>query len=348
MVGVYENILLIKPSSLGDVVMALPALSALRRSFPQARIHWLIRPEFAPLIEGHPHVDEIILFDRKFLAQAWRNAAAGRGLLSLVSELRRRRFDAVLDLQGLFRTGLLAWLSGCRQRFGPRWREMAHLFYTTSVPPRLEWIHVVDYYLKLVEAMGGSDLRAEFVVPERSAAQTAARDLQSRQKTDLDRYAVVIPGSAQTSKCWPVERFAALVDRLVSEHGLTVAATGGRAEKAMIERIRSLAKHPPANLASQTALPELVEVLRGAKLVVSNDTGPGHIAAALGRPLVMMFSWSNPLRVGPYGRPQCVVARDADRRGLANRSRNAQHSIRHITLDEVYAKVVEQLQAGGG
>jgi len=116
----------------------------------------------------------------------------------------------------------------------------------------------------------------------------------------------------------------------------------------MIETIRGLAKHPPANLASQTSLPELVEVLRGAKLVVSNDTGPGHIAAALGRPLVMMFSWSNPRRVGPYGRPQCVVARDADKRGLASRSRDPRHNIQHITLDEVYAKAVEQLQAGGG
>ncbi len=347
MVGPYENILLIKPSSLGDVVMALPALSALRRSFPQARIHWLIRPEFAPLIEGHPHVDEIILFDRRFLAKAWHSVAAGRGLLSLVCELRRRRFDAVLDLQGLFRTGLLAWLSGSRQRFGPHWREMAHLFYTTSVPPRLEWAHVVDYYLKLVETMGASDLRAEFVLPEKPAARAAARDLLLRHKIDLDRYAIVIPGSAQTSKCWPVERFAALADRLASEHGLVVAATGGKAEKDMIEKIRSLAQHPPVNLASQTTLPELAEVLRGAKLVVSNDTGPGHIAAALGRPLVMMFSWSNPLRVGPYGRPQCIVARDADKRGLANRSRDPRHSIQHITLDEVYGKAVEQLQAGG-
>jgi len=347
MVGPYENILLIKPSSLGDIVMALPALSSLRRSFPQARISWLVRPEFAPLIEGHPHLDEIVLFDRKHLAKAWHSPAAGRGLISLVSKLRSRRFDAVLDLQGLFRTGLLARLSGCPQRFGTRWRERAHLFYTTSIPPRLEWVHVVDYYLKLVEAMGGSDCRVEFVLPDKPAA-AAADGLLSRHKIDSDRYAIVIPGSAQVSKCWPPERFAALADRLASEHGLAVAAAGGKSESEMIEKIRSLAKHPPANLAGQTSLPELVEVLRRAQLVVSNDTGPGHIAAALGRPLVMMFSWSNPLRVGPYGRPQCVVARDADKRGLASRSRDPRHAIRHITFDEVYAKVVEQLQAGGG
>jgi heptosyltransferase-1 len=345
MAGPYENILLIKPSSLGDVVMALPALSALRRSFPQARISWLIRPEFAPLIEGHPHLDETLLFDRKLLAKAWRSPASGRGLIALVSRLRHSRFDAVLDLQGLFRTGLLARLSGCPQRVGPRWREMAHLFYTISVPPRLEWVHVVDYYLKLVEAMGAADLGVEFVLPERPAAAAAARDLLSRQGIDSEHYAVVIPRSAQPSKCWPVERFAALVGRLTSEHGLAVAATGSQSEGAMIEEIRRRAGHSLANLAGRTSLPELVEVLRRAKFVVSNDTGPGHIAAALGRPLVMMFSWSNPLRVGPYGRPQCVVARDPASRGLANRSRDPRHSIRNVTLDEVYARAVEQLGA---
>jgi len=342
----YDNILLIKPSALGDVVMALPALSALRRSFPDAKISWLIRPEFAPLIEGHPHVDEIILFDRKSLGRAWRHPRAMRDLLSLISTLRSRRFEAVLDLQGLFRTGSLAWLSGCKRRFGPAWgREFARYFYTTTVPPKLEWIHVVDYYLKLVETMGGADLRAEFVLPEKPEAAQAARDLLARHKVDPKRYGVVIPGSAQISKCWPAERFAAIADRVAAEHGLSLVATGSESERAVIDRICDLAKHPMANLAGQTSLPELIEVLRPAKIVVSNDTGPGQIAAALGRPMVMMFSWSNPLRVGPYRRPQCVVARNADRRGLAVKSRNPRHGIDYITVDEVHRAVVEQLKA---
>jgi heptosyltransferase-1 len=341
----YENILLLKPSSLGDVVMALPALSALRRNFPRARITWLVRPEFAPLIEGHPHVDEIILFDRKVLGRAWFNPMAFRSLTALISGLRRSRFDAVLDLQGLFRTASLGWLSGCKRRFGPIWRrELARYFYTTAVPTRPEWVHVVDYFLKLVEAMGASDLRVEFVLPEKPPAAASARDLLSRHKVDPCRYAVLIPGSAQVSKCWPAERFAALADRLASDHGLAIVATGSRSESPMIEQIQSLARQPIANLAGWTTLPELAEVLRLASLVVSNDTGPGHIAAALGRPLVMMFSWSNPLRVGPYGRPECIVGRDISSRGLTIKSRNPLHAIQHITLDEVYAKVVEQLR----
>ncbi|MBP7052121.1 MAG: glycosyltransferase family 9 protein [Phycisphaerae bacterium] len=341
----YRNILLVKPSSLGDIVMALPALSSLRRSFPQAKITWLVRPEFAPILDGHPYLDGIILFDRKLLAQAWHSPAAFRGLMSLIQRLRSGRYDAVLDLQGLFRTASLAWLSGCKRRFGPIWRrELAHWFYTTAIPPRPEWVHVIDYYRKLIEAMGAGDLGVEFVLAEKPAAVPAVQTLLAQHRIDVDRYAVVIPGSAQVSKCWPADRFAALADRLVEEHGLAVVATGSKSESPMIEQIQSLAKHPIFNLAGRTSLPELVEVLRRAKLVVSNDTGPGHIAAALGRPLVMMFSWSNPLRVGPYGRPECVVARDAATRGLAIRSRNPAHAIQNITLDEVYAKVVEQLQ----
>ncbi len=362
----YRNILLIKPSSLGDIVMALPALASLRRSFPQAKISWLVRPEFAPIIEEHPHLDEIILFDRKALASAWRHPGAFGQLMDLIHRLRRGRFDAVLDLQGLFRTASLAWLSGCKRRFGPVWRrEVAHWFYTTKIPPRLEWVHVIDYYRKLIEAMGGSDLGVEFILPEKPAAAASARDLLQRslkfqvssvkfqagagtaegEVSDFELpYAAIIPGSAQVSKCWPADRFAALADRLASEHGLAVVATGGKSESPMIEQIQRLAKHPIANLAGRTSLPELVEVLRHTRLVVSNDTGPGHIAAALGRSLVMMFSWSNPLRVGPYGRPECVVARDAASRGLAIKSRDPRHAIQNITFDEVYARVVEQLR----
>ncbi|MHC4520826.1 MAG: glycosyltransferase family 9 protein [Planctomycetota bacterium] len=343
MSSALENILLIKPSSLGDIILALPALSALRRSFPDARITWLIRPEFAPLIEGHPHLDDIIPFERKRLGKACWHPGAFRDLVALVRDLRRRRFDAVLDLQGLFRSAALARLSGCPQRFGPVWRrELAHHLYTRAVPRHRDWVHVIDYYMKILEAMGAGQRQVEFVLPEKPAAEEA-RALLARHQIDPQRYAVLIPGSAQTSKCWPPERFAALAERLVSDHDLSVLVTGSRAEGAMIEQIRKCVQCSIVSLAGATSLPELVEVLRHARIVVSNDTGPGHIAAALGRPLVMMFSWSNPLRVGPYHRPECIVARDLTDRGLAIKSAEPAHAIDHITLDEVYDKVLQQL-----
>ncbi len=336
--------MIIKPSSLGDIVMALPALSALRRSFPTARISWLVRPVFASLIEGHPHLNEIVLFDRKRLGRAWRHPGAFRDLVSLVGQLRNRHFDAVLDLQGLFRSASLAWLSGCPERFGPVWgREFAHHFYTTTVPVRPEWVHVIDYYMKLLEAMGASDRRVEFVLPEKADAVAAVDGLLSSHYVTRQRCAVLIPGSAQISKCWPPDRFAAVADKLAAEHDLAVLATGSAAEGAMIEQIQRHAQHPIINLAGRTSLPELVEVLRSARLVISNDTGPGHIAAALGRPLVMLFSWSNPLRVGPYHRPECLVGRDLAHRGLAIKSTNPAHGVERIALEEVEACVAQQL-----
>ncbi len=340
----WSNILLIKPSSLGDIVLALPALSALRRSFPEARITWLIRPEFAPLIEGHPHVDELLPFERKRLAKAWYRPDAFAALTSLIAQLRRKHFDAVLDLQGLFRTASLSWLSGCNRRFGPIWRkEFAHYFYTTAVPVRPDWVHVVDYYLKIVETMGARDLAVDFVLPAQPEAAQAVAELFGHHKVEAGRYAVLIPGSAQTSKCWPAERFGALADRIAQSYGLSIVATGSTAEAPMISEISRHAKTSVVSLAGRTSLPQLVEVMRSARIVISNDTGPGHIAAALGRPLVMMFSWSNPLRVGPYQRPECVVARDISARGLAIKSRNPAHAIVHITLDEVYERVVQQM-----
>ena len=345
MSAAWTNILIIKPSSLGDIVMALPALSALRRSFPDARITWLIRPEFAPLVEGHPHLDEIILFDRNRLGKAWRHPGALADLFALIRDLRRRQFDAVIDLQGLFRSAALARLSRCPQRFGPIWRrEFAHHLYTQTVPTHPDWVHVIDYYMKILEAMGAQDRHVEFVLPEKPKPAESARTLLAKRSVDADHYAVLIPGSAQASKCWPPERFAALAERLVSDHDLSVVVTGSRAEGPMVEQIRKYAHCTVASLAAATSLPELVEVLRHAKIVISNDTGPGHIAAALARPLVMMFSWSNPLRVGPYHRPECIIARDLATRGLAIKSTNPDHAINHITLDEVYTKVLQQLE----
>ena len=159
-----ENILIIKPSSLGDIILALPALSALRKNFPGAKISWLVRTEFAPLLKNHPDLNETILFDRKFLGKSWYNPRALHSLLSLISRLRRDSFDAVIDLQGLFRTASLGWLSGCKRRFGmSNAREFSNVFYTHKVTQNQDCIHLVDYYLKIIRAAGASDIDVRFV-----------------------------------------------------------------------------------------------------------------------------------------------------------------------------------------
>jgi ADP-heptose:LPS heptosyltransferase len=158
-----------------------------------------------------------------------------------------------------------------------------------------------------------------------------------------NNYAVLVPGSAQADKCWPVERFAIVAEKISSQHGLPVVAAGTVSESPLVERLTSLTHVPIANLAGRTSLKELVALLRAARLVVSNDTGPGHIAAALGTPLVLMFSWSNPARIAPYGRTECMVANEPYSRGKKIRSTDPQHSISAITVEQVYKKVCEQL-----
>jgi heptosyltransferase-1 len=360
-----RNILIIKPSALGDIVLALPALSALHRNFPDAKISWLVRPEFAPLLENHPHLTEIIPFDRKFLGKAWYHPKAFAALVMLIRRLRSSRFDAVFDFQGLFRTASLAWLSGCKKRYGMAdTRELAHLFYTHKIEQDHDSIHLVDYYLKIVKAAlqktedrrqksedrsqktedRGQKTEIKFLLPVNPHICDSVSNLLAGYDIKLGEYIVFVPGSTHSGKCWPVERFAALADRISSRFGLPIIAVGMEPDSSIIEAIKDLTDAAIINFAGQTSLGELVAMLKDAKLVVSNDTGPGHIAAALGTPLVLMYSWSNPARIAPYGRTECMVAREPYSRGFEIKSIDAKHSVKTITVDEVYKKACEQIK----
>jgi len=330
---------------MGDIVLALPVLSALRRSFPHAKISWLVRPEFAPLLENHPHLDEIILFDRKFLGKALHNPRAFAALVSLILRLRRAKFDAAIDLQGLFRTAVIGWLSGCSGRFGMAGaREFASIFYTHKIRRNHDTIHLVDYYLTIVRATGASQTPVEFVLRSDPLATDSAKELLRRHDIDPDNYAVLVPSSAHHDKCWPIHRFAELADRIASKFDLSIVATGTQSENPMIDHLNKLAHTRVVNFAGLTGIKQLCALLKNARLVVSNDTGAGHIAAALARPVVMIFGRSNPARVCPYARANCVVAVDPDGRGFKADSSNPEHRIDAITVDDVWQKACEQLE----
>jgi len=339
-----NNILILKPSALGDIVLALPALSALRKSRPAAKISWLVRTEFAGLLEKHPYLDEIIPFDRKYLGRAWCDPKALAALLMLIRRLRNEQFDAVFDLQGLLRTASLGWLSRCPNRFGMAdAREFASIFYNHKIRQDPACIHLVDYYLKIVRAAGLSTTDVKFVLPEAPPAADSVKRLLQKHNVALDNYVVLTPGSARPSKCWPAERFARLADKIISIQPRSVVAIGSPAERKLAEKIKALAKTHVVNLAGQTSIPQLTALLKSAKLVVGNDTGPAHIAAALDVPVVVIFGPTNPARVAPYHRKNSVVAVDPDTRGLKPDSRDPAHSIEHITVEAVFEKVSKQL-----
>lgn len=342
----YKNILIIKPSSLGDIIMALPALTALRKSFPDAKISWLVRSEFAPLLNNHPHLTSIIPFDRRRLGKSFYSPASMRALKSFLKQLKRSEFDIVFDFQGLFRTAFFGWVTRCGKRFGmANAREFAHLLYTHKIDQNHESIHLVDFYLKIIRAAGAIDTGVEFVLPPNPKASDSVDKLLESHGIERDNYAVFVTGSAHDDKCWPIERFAALAAKVLSRFGLSIVATGSAGETDTIEMLKSLAAVPITSLTGRTNLSELVALLKGAKLVVSNDTGPGHIAAALGRPMVLIFGRSNPARVAPYGRSECIAAVEPFGRGFKADSTDPRHNIKSVTLDEVFQRVCEQLKS---
>lgn len=296
-----NRILIIKPSALGDIVHALPVLNLLKRRWPDAQVSWLIGSSFAGLLENHWQLHELIRFDRHRFAQAWWNPRALFELLAFIIGLRRRHFDLVIDLQGLLRTGLAAKLARSPIRVGfSNAREMAWMFYTHRVPAA-EDQHALDRNLMVAESIGCGREPVEFVLP----VDDADREFVRAVLPDNQPYVVLLPGTNWLTKRWPVEYFAALVGPLKQRYNFTSVVAGGSDAAELAPRINGA-----VDLTNRTNLKQLVALLAGAELIIANDSGPMHIAAALGRPLVTMFGPTNPMRTGPWGRDDTVVRVD--------------------------------------
>jgi lipopolysaccharide heptosyltransferase I len=296
-----RRILIIKPSAIGDVVHTLPVLSLLRRRWPKARIEWLVTPGCAGLLEGHPLLDEIVLFDRRRYAGLWRDPRGAWGLFGFTRDLKQRGYDLVLDLQGLLRSAWLAWKTECPLRVGfSQAREFAPIFYTHRIGVGSAEQHAVDRYLKLAAAIGCGAGPAEFPlsVSDKDRAAVAGR-------LPAGPFAVLLPGTNWPTKRWPTAQFAALVEPLRQRLGLASVVAGGAADRVLAMQISGA-----TDLTGQTTLGELVALLDRASLVIANDSGPMHIAAALGKPLVALFGPTNPIRTGPYGRADSVLRVD--------------------------------------
>ncbi len=343
-----RNILVIKPSALGDIVHALPTLSSLRVSFPAAKISWMVRPAYARLLEYTHQVDEIILFDRKGLGRWWFNPSAAGDLVRFLQTLRRRQFDCVIDLQGLFRTALFSRLSGCRDRYGFRdTREGAWLLYSHRVQLPSDCIHVIDSYWEIARAAGATVRRLDYGLRVSDDSRREVLELVEKSGCKSDAYGVLVVGSAQPWKCWPLERFARLAERLARDLGLSMVAVGSEGERPMIDRLRALSGVPIVNLAGKTDLGQLMALMAAACTVISNDTGPGHVAVAMGAPTAMIFGPTNPARVGPYGHPDWIAAIDPFDRGRIINYFDPRYRIENISVDPVFRIVQKQLAESG-
>ena len=296
------RILIIKPSSLGDVIHALPVLAAARHTHPDAHIAWLVNEQFAPLLEGHPLLDEVIPFHRRRYGRMWCNPGAFFDFWRFVLELRRNRFDIVLDLQGLIRSGLTSFFCGAPQRHGfADAREGAWLFYTHRIPRAATDEHAVDKNLRLARSAGLNAEKPEFpLAPRQAGLDEARRMLSEAAGRPLDAFIAVLPGARWESKLWPVEHLARLMD-LMHDAGLPpVVLLGASDERERTRRAIDACRSAPIDLVGATSLRQLTALLFLAERIVCHDSGPLHIAAALNKPTVALFGPTNPARTGPY------------------------------------------------
>jgi len=297
-----RRILLVKPSALGDVVHALPVVATVARRYPRIPLDWLVEEEAAPLVEGHPAVAALVVSGRRrWLRQLRRPAevpATLREIRDWVAGLRRRRYDAVLDLQGLLKSALYVVAAGAPVRVGlADAREGAGRVLTHRVPVPPQPVHAVERYLALAAAVDAREAVRDFTIPLGPDDLDAAR----RVLADVPRPRVVLhPAARWGTKLWEAERWRTLAASL-AEEGAGIVVTGSQADMEMAAAICDGLQPAPRSLAGRLSLKTLAAVLRSADLMITVDSGPMHIAAALGTPVVALFGPTDPARTGPLG-----------------------------------------------
>lgn len=330
------RILIIKMSSLGDIIHALPTLYALRQQYPKAHIAWAVHEQFKDVIPPKPWVDEIIIIDKKRLKRLsyWKQ---------LWKLLHEKHFDISLDLQSIAKSAIVAGLSGAKKRYA-YWelREGSWLVNTALVGDH-KMDHVIERYLDTARALGCDVDDIVFPLPTFAEAETAVtQKLNARGAFIENPYIVMAPGARWAVKEWPISHFVDLGKRLVAA-GETVVLIGAKEDadkgRAIVDGVGS---DNVVNLIGDTNLKELIEVIRHSALFISADTGPLHIANALKVPLIALFGTTCPDRTGPYGGDHVhVILSPTSRATLENPLVEDLECMAQITVDTVFDTVKE-------
>lgn len=346
--GHRPRVLIARTSAIGDTILTAPVACRIRDAFPDAFVAWVVEEKSAAFVVDHPAIDEAVVLPRGWFTDWSKLRDARRRLRSL-------RVDIAIDCQGLTKTALACWLSGARVRVGLRGdhgRELSTWMNNRLVEPNRP--HVTDRSLALVESIGAlvdSGDRPRWDLPQDAAAARRVGSWLAGQPRLTDApggFAVINPGASWDSKLWENDRFATLARRLLDAEGLpSVVVWGGEREHGWALAIAA-ASGGAAVAAPRTSLVELAELLRQARLVVSPDTGPMHLAVAVGAPTVGLFGVTRPEECGPYGWPHEAVQRryhDGSRRERRGADNSA---MREIGVDDAYDACLAVLQRSEG
>jgi heptosyltransferase I len=328
----FRKILLIKLSAVGDVAHTIPVLNKLRRRYPTAQLDWLVTPAIAELLRHHPAITNVIEFERKDWSTPWR-LTPFVAYARLAARLRAATYDLVVDMHGQFRTAALTLATGAPARIGfdrprasvwdasPRkipeqarkhaWqgaREGSWVAYTHHIPvPTLD-LHAVDRYLNVGPILGLDREPADFSFPIPQSAVSRVDTLLGEHGASCAGIVIMAPGTIWETKRWGSDKFAKVAEHFLSK-GFAVILIGSQRERVVCEEVAALA--PGAvDLAGMTTLSELAALIRRSAISITNDSGPMHLAVALGRPVVSIFGPTDPIWIGPYQRANAVLQAD--------------------------------------
>jgi len=341
------NILIVKLSAIGDVIHTLPSLAALRRCYPDAHISWVVEEAAADLLVDHPMLDRVLVSRRKRwvrdLKDGPHRAAVLREIRGFLQTLRDRPYDLVIDFHGLFKSAVFVLLSGGQRKLGyDSMQEGSGLFVNEKIPEDMTK-HAVERYLDFPRHLGCDTANPEFPIALHEAHFTRVRQLLAEKKVDTARgFVGVSPVAYWETKLWDEAKFAALCDLIVTELGLPVVFTGESAE-GPIARIRSLMEAPSASVAGETSLRELAALYKKALILLTTDSGPMHLAAAVGTPVVALFGPTSPQRTGPYGNGHVVIRRGLPCSPCFRKTCETLECMKTIGVDEVFQAVRERI-----
>ena len=334
------SILIVLMGALGDVVRGMCLPGEIKRHWPDTTITWLVEPSWRTLVEYHPLIDEVIVFDRPGGAAA---------VLELRRILKKRHFDITLDLQRHFKSGLFSMMSAATCRIGvhPRnAKEFNWIFNIHHVPFFSDQKPKIDHYHSYIRYLG-SNLPFS---PDFGLSGLNRADLPHQFAGELpDRYLVVVMGSSWVTKDWTYEGYRNLIDRLLSAKQHGVVLVGDRTQVETADRLAKTAQSDQVlNLASHTSLLELAAILKGAIVSIGPDSGPGHLAAAVGTPYVALFGPTDPRRVAPFGCDEFVVQANSECIGCYRKTCRFKgpNCMEEITPDMVMPKIEMAMHAG--
>ena len=330
-----KRILLIKLRYLGDVVLSTPVLPLLRKQFPEAKMTFLVNPETAGVLQDNPYLHEVWVLPRK---PWWQQ-------LSFIMRMRDAKFDIVIDLTDGDRSAFLSWVTGAPVRLGynreGRWRGK---FYSQVLPSAYGSMHMVEYHQQAIVGLGIHESVGEPEVYMHSETRQQNEEEFCNLFAKGQSLVLIHPTARYEFKSWPLERFAAVADWL-SEQRVCVALIGSQREILIGQQIMNLTKHKPVNLMGKTGLSELIALMKRSILLIGNDGGPMHIAAAVGCRVLGLFGPTDPAVWGPRGSNAKVIYKglNCEECFYPGCSRGEESCMRQISVKEVCQTALSML-----